>query len=123
MTLTENIALLEKYGLKTDTKSIKERVEKDTYISVLMNWIYIPSDELLCDVGWEKLNEARTECRTADLAILCYRAEMGERDARWERIVKQHRIKLEPHRHVSVCAPFALNELDEIIAEAEGEPK
>jgi hypothetical protein len=35
-------------------------------------------------------------------------------------IVKKHRLELEPHRHVSVCAPFCLRELDEIIAESEG---
>ena len=54
--------------------------------------------------------------------------EQGKFDARMEEnkileIVKKHRLELEPHRHVSVCAPFCLKELDDIIIEIENEVK
>jgi len=70
---------LQKYGLKTDVKSIKYRVEMDSYFAEILPVLHIPSNEMLCDVGWGKLNHARNICRSADLTLLCSLAEKGER--------------------------------------------
>ena len=69
---------LQKYNLKTDVKSIKYRVEMDSYFAEILPVLHIPSNEMLCDVGWGKLNHARNICRSADLSLLCSLAEKGE---------------------------------------------
>ena len=103
---------LQKYGLKTDVKSIKERIEKDDYgmIALKIRGELNSSSVILSDLV--------RSIKAADLALLCELAEKGER---YEKAVKAHREQLEGCRHTSVCAPLALNELDEIITEAEGE--
>jgi len=62
---------LQKYGLKTDVKSIRERVEKS----------YTELDNMV-SAEWVK----RIEINRADLSVLCSLAEKGER---WEKAGKE----------------------------------
>ena len=106
---------LQKYGLKTDVPSIKERLTVRDYYTAI-HWserfMELPLEP------YETFDEVVDALESADLALLCSLAKKGER---YEKAVKAHREQLEGCRHTSVCAPLALNELDEIITEAEGE--
>ena len=108
--------ILLKYNLKTDVKSIRERVEKDAYWALARS-LSINNPMQFSKTSIEKIFD---DIRAADLSLLCELAEKGER---YEKAVKNHREELEPHRHIDVCAPYAIRELDEIITESEGEPK
>ena len=124
MTPLETLA---KYGLKSDVKSIKERIEKDSYFQDLIGVLHIPHNEMLCDVGWGKLNNARSICRTADLSLLCSLAEKGERYEKAVTILKNRRNKLRgesANGFQSKLNEFTVDTLDYLlmkITEAEGE--
>ena len=114
MTAKETLA---KYGLKTDVKSIRERVfanngfnDSELYFEIADK--FTNNDEESEHITLRLIN--------ADLALLCKLAEKGER---YEKAVKNHRDELEPHRCMDEYAFYAVKELTEIITEAEGEPK
>ena len=99
MTYSESLALLKKYGLKSDTKSIKERILANRK----WNGYYLD----------------------ADLSILFHRAEMGERaeeiivDKRNE-LSKMYSIVCETEPQKAI-AKTVDNVLDEIITALRGE--
>lgn len=108
----------EKYGLKTDVKSIQERMETLPYSHIVKDSMKLSGSISFYEAC--ALFDEEHALKLADLTLLCELAEKGER---YEKAVKNHREELEPHRHIDVCAPYAIRELDEIIAESEGEPK
>ena len=115
---------LEKYGLKTDVKSIKERIFNIGDFGESSNAIY--KAQLISANGFYSI-KMLTECHTADLSLLCELAEKGER---YEKAVKNRRTELQHivdgqyYRSWAVMLASNINaELNRIIAEAEGEPR
>jgi len=124
---------LGKYGLKTDVKSIKERIEK----SQTSSYFYGTLAEALLHIDhiwnteqqYAEKSALAVELRTADLTLLCSLAEKGER---WERAVKDLKA-LEICRHTAVDSYIEnwekslhsakIEACEEIITEAEGEGK
>ena len=127
MTPLETLA---KYGLKTDVKSIRERVflnveKRFSYSEFLIKWlqnihgvhVQIPIDS--------DFRHAWEEIKNADLTLLCSLAEKGER---LEKVVKDSRSAYQEQANISgglkkVEYNIAVAVLDEIITEAEGEGK
>ena len=129
MTPLETLA---KYGLKTDVKSIRERVflnveKRFSYSEFLIKWlqnihgvhVQIPIDS--------DFRHAWEEIKNADLALLCSLAEKGER---YEKAVKERKDLIywllaeydySTTKHRKLC-DFLRSEL-KIITEAEGETK
>ena len=119
---------LQKYNLKTDVKSIRERLyNPDNYFLELK--ITFPNT---ID-GTIKAINAEDIVHDADLALLCELAEKGER---WERAVKKSKSELKSLISAiydydngrkrywdSTIAKERIKTLDEIITEAEGETK
>jgi len=95
---------LQKYGLKTDVKSIRERL--DTVLSWDCNAYSIYTDS--------------KEVYTADLSLLCSLAEKGER---YEKAVKDYQDMLVTLEHGMFSVPELIRAFKYIIAEAEGETK
>ena len=105
---------LQKYGLKTDVKSIRERIEKNDYFHFVLN------SDFPMDFRSDEIHNEAQRLRSADLSLLC---ELAEKGGRFEKAVKNHRDELEPHRCMDEYAFYAVKELTEIITEAEGEPR
>ena len=115
---------LQKYGLKTDVKSIRERLyNPDNYFLELKITFSNTID------GTIKAINAEDIVHDADLALLCELAEKGER---WERavtIIKNRRNKLRgesANGFQSKLNEFTVDTLDYLlmkITEAEGEGK
>jgi len=126
MTPLETLA---KYGLKSDAQSIGYRVEMDSYHADLIGQLHIPSNEMLCDVGWDKLNHARNICRSADLSLLCSLAEKGKRLATVQEdigiILRATIGDLCNENHFDTAREIEnkLDSINKIITEAEGEGK
>jgi len=119
---------LTKYGLKTDVKSVRERIKANEYQ-------YIAQE--VCDEHTPqsaRLWGISSELRTADLSLLCSLAEKRER---YEKAVKKAKEKVESERYTLANVDDDIEEinyytgrkemaeelLDEIITEAEGEGK
>jgi hypothetical protein len=124
MTPLETLA---KYGLKTDVKSIRERLyNPDNYFRELKITFSNTID------GTIKAMNAEDIVHDADLSLLCSLAEKGER---WERAVKDIRpvlgkmleelwrgVEVIPKSFFDKLREYMLN-IDNIISEAEGETK
>jgi len=67
---------LQKYGLKTDVKSIKERIFNIGDFGECSNALY--KSQLIKSNGFYSI-KMLTECHTADLSLLCEIAEKGEK--------------------------------------------
>lgn len=103
---------LEKYGLKTDVKSIRERFEKAQ--KSLFFYIEIVEKVLLIDPVWnseEEYNEKNAlavELRSADLALLCELAEKGEELEAIKKRAEEERVKamgfIEDYKHLNDIA-------------------
>jgi len=117
----------EKYGLASDVKSIRERIEKDEYAKHAWEKRGQPSFGIYREHDVESVTREANEQRSADLALLCELAEKGER---YEKAVKEKRAEL-AKTYAIVCeteiqkalAKTIDNVLDGIITEAEGEGK
>lgn len=74
---------LEKYGLKTDVKSIRERMEGRKHSELARSYILErdghPLDEIDEALHEAYITMATVELRSADLTLLCELAEKGER--------------------------------------------
>ena len=70
MTPLETLA---KYGLKTDVKSIRERMLKNDYFSIVYG------SDVTTDRHVSSVKKEADNLRTADLSLLCSLAEKGER--------------------------------------------
>ena len=80
---------LQKYGLATDVKSVKERVSNDfQHFGIAVE--YLRNDESLSKMAFDrKVNILEDELRTADLALLCELAEIGERENKLLELYRQ----------------------------------
>ena len=127
MNATEAKELLQKYGLKTSVKAIKERIANSQILS--HSYLSIASNVLHFDPLWVSVQQHNeyyalaVELRSADLALLCSLAEKGER---LEKVVKDSRSAYQEQANISgglkkVEYNIAVAVLDEIITEAEGE--
>lgn len=114
---------LQKYNLKTDTKSIRERIFK------LLLLHDIDESVVWYDVELTGI-QAMEVCDL--ISLLCELAEKGEREQRWESAIKNYRKKLVASResHEIDChfdalwiIDYELQHINDTIAEAEGEWK
>lgn len=111
---------LEKYGLATDVKSIRERIEKNDYFHFVLN------SDFPMDFRSDEIHNEAQRLRSADLSLLCELAEKGER---YERVVERsNQAKLGlAISVVSQYCEYTVNDIreiiDGIIDEPEGEPK
>ena len=116
---------LQKYGLKTDVKSIKERLyNPDNYFRELKITFSNTID------GTIKAINAEDIVHDADLSLLCEMAEKGER---YEKAVKEQleiaQKKAKEFDDNMFPSNFfwtyqgAVNALEKIIKESEGDPK
>ena len=118
---------LQKYGLKTDVKSIRERMLKNDYFSIVYG------SDVTTDRHVSSVKKEADNLHTADLSLLCSLAEKGER---WEMAVKKSKSELKSLISAiydydngrkrywdSTIAKERIKTLDEIITEAEGETK
>jgi hypothetical protein len=115
---------LQKYGLKTDVKSIRERTGK-SYSDLLVKFITEQKEpQSMLGINYDSAFRHRwEEIKNADLALLCELAEKGER---LEKVVKDSRSAYQEQANISgglkkVEYNIAVAVLDEIITEAEGE--
>lgn len=116
---------LQKYGLKTDVKSVKERLAtEDTVIywsSIMWRFERIEDKEVIA---------IAKSLRTADLALLCALAEKGERYDKAIKVIKKSVAHIGTHI-VALGVPIQATEEYEMdfrdirtaIAESEGETK
>jgi len=128
---------LQKYGLKTDVKSIRGRLEKDIYWSLACQRFtfngYADTPDNESDIiNRFKAQEFARDAKAADLSLLCSLAEKGKR---YEKAVKDR--KQEAQRFIHTMHEFYGNTrfwgvtifkehikvIDKIITEAEGKRK
>ena len=108
----------EKYGLKTDVKSVKERLFGGHFSYARFLIGYIEKHEGISEydsVTAVDFCGRWSEIKDADLALLCSLAEKGER---YEKAVKANRDKVAKAYSMLVESE---NVFAEIITEAEGE--
>ena len=80
MTPLETLA---KYGLKTDVKSIRERMLKNDYFSIVYG------SDVTTDRHVSSVKKEADNLRTADLSLLCSFAEKGERENKLLELYRQ----------------------------------
>jgi len=115
---------LQKYNLKTDVKSIRERLQGNVsyFDGIVISVVRMAIDDT-------SLQDVQHLCQNADLALLCSLAEKGERYEKAVTIIKNRRNKLRgesANGFQSKLNEFTVDTLDYLlmkITEADGEGK
>lgn len=109
---------LKKYGLKTDVKSIRERMDANEYWKLAFNECWRTKEITVDDIA--------IELAAADITLLCELAEKGERAIE---LIKCNRRELNASLEESTSESskstyeFGLDLFDDLIDELEGDPK
>lgn len=121
----------EKYGLKTDVKSIRERTGK-SYSDLLVKFITEQKEpQSMLGINYDSAFRHRwEEIKNADLALLCELAEKGERYEAEHELISHYRylfnivnFRIALDEEDELAAYNEIKRLEAIISEAEGEGK